>query len=331
MLAMANRLDEHTTQLRKSVMDSIGAMRLRLHQQASDVIEHERDISREQERRLLEQIENLQKLVDLRTQQLNHAQLLNERMVGLHQQQRARWRTQALAKEALQKWRDNVQKKKYRETLREHLSNTFRKQHLKQVFTDWRIQALSQKYQEKIDKLDGGHRRQMASVLNEHQTTVNQMKLEMLAMKEQLQQEEERRGILEERLKAAFMRGVCALNMEAMQVLKNQGDDVSVASLLQGLNFTGSSDSVNVEQGTNADRLLQQQRALQEQLMRATGGAVDDEALETRAPPPQPTAQHRPVTITVNPQYRSTVVPADQGARSLRPASANQATKRWKA
>ena len=47
-----------------------------------------------------------------------------------------------------------------------------------------------------------------------------------------IQEEEENKIIIQENLKKAFMRGVCALNLEAMSILKNTDGSNDVNSLL---------------------------------------------------------------------------------------------------
>ena len=166
-----------------------------------------------------------------------------------------------------------------------------------------------------MERVSGEHRREIAKLTAEHQSQLNASRMEVLSLSEKLQQEEERRGLLEEKLKAAFMRGVCALNLEAMQVLRHAGDaEVSVASLLQGMNVTVES---NVEKSSSdlsnahaTDRLLQQQAALNEQLALMTQSRraqqLAEEASErARASAPQPVAKtHQPFSVTINPQYR---------------------------
>lgn len=57
-------------------------------------------------------------------------------------------------------------------------------------------------------------------ITNEYEEKLKDMKNEKLKLEEKLKKEEEIRCKLEEDMKQAFMRGVCALNLEALTVMK---------------------------------------------------------------------------------------------------------------
>jgi hypothetical protein len=304
LIHLAQELDEHTNKLRKSVLDAVRQMRGKITTQATDMIDAERGRSRDFERRLLSQIDGLQRLLDQRTKELESERNLSERLVLQRQAQVRRRRVQALAKEGLRRWHEFVQDQKRRERLCAFLSKTRRERIARQTFNSWRHEIQRQKHAATIELVTGEHRRATARLQSEHQTTENASKLEMIAMRENLSKEEERRAILEERLKAAFMRGVCALNMEAMQVLRSapQDGDVSVASLLQAMNLTSSTlDSEKVEPAST-DRLMRQQEALQAQILEmqqqfthAAQGAVVPQQ-ETHGDRPRSASAARPRT-----------------------------------
>lgn len=289
-LHLTHDLDAHIGNLRKDVLEAVGSIRSRIYQQAGDLIERERAGCRENERRLIAQIEGLQDLLGKRTAELERCAALNERLVAQRQRQCVRRRQRALCLEAVRRWHDLVASKKRRERICEHLVAVRRDKELRTAFFNWRLDSQANKFKEWKEKAEGDHRRALTRMSNENHTSENKMKLELLAMREQLQKEEERRAILEERLKAAFMRGVCALNMEAMQVLRNSGGeaDISVASLLQGLNLSSGiegSTCVSNEPGTT-ERMLRQQQEVQEQLNALSLHDEPSQHFPATAPPP---------------------------------------------
>lgn len=352
LITMAQELDVHTSQLRKSVLDTVRLMRAKIATQATEMIDTERSQSREQERRLLSQIDSLQRLLDSRSRDLESERALNERLVSMVQAQRRRQRTKDLAAEGLRRWHAHVTEKKRREKMCDHLMAVKKDKEARHAFNAWRFEATRQKHEATVDKLTGDFKRQLAKAQSEHQTMENATKLEMLSMKESLAKEEERRAVLEERLKAAFMRGVCALNMEAMQVLRNapQDGDVSVASLLQAMNLTSSTVDSNSAEPASTDRLLRQQEILQAQLnemhamqhemvpqehhhqqhhqqqqqhQHQRAAAVSGASVTRNVP----LSQEPKFTVTVNPNHPSLAHPSAQAATrrplGARPATAN--------
>jgi hypothetical protein len=274
LLNLSRDVDGLITDLRKNVLDAVQGIRQRINAQCMDLLENERNERREHERRLLAQIENLQFVLREKDAELDKLRLINDRLIQRSKSQHTgEAATRKLAKEALRQWHQHVVQTKYRKRLGEHLSQVRQEREIRQAFTSWRLEAQRVKYEEAKEKMEGEHRRTVTKLTNEHHSAENKMQLEMLAMKDQLSKEEEHRAILEERLKAAFMRGVCALNMEAMSVLKNTGDagadTMSVASLLQNMNLTAGIDTTtfSADAGHN-ERLLRQQQELQEHLNR---------------------------------------------------------------
>jgi hypothetical protein len=247
-----------------------------------------------------------------------------ERLVQLHQRQVLRRRTEDLAREGLRRWHKIAQDRKRHERLVAHISKTRKERAARQVFTAWRVEIMQQKHQEKLGLTTGAHRRTMARLQSEHQTSENAAKLEMIAMRDNLSKEEERRAILEERLKAAFMRGVCSLNMEAMQVLRSAPQDlhVSVASLLQAINLTSSTvDSGADAEPASTDRLMRHQEALQSQLLEmqnalgsANAGAMvaQSEAVTNPAGGLPSTAERRPYSAGATHHHNTSQQPNHQ-------------------
>jgi hypothetical protein len=318
LLVLSREIDQHTSDMRNSVLHSIASIRNRIHQQTAEIMDRHREASSATERKMMQQIDNLQDLLEKKERDLARERSLNERLLAMHQRQKRRRATQDLAVEALRAWRNIVREKKQRQRLCDHLVQHRTEKEARAVFAGWRLEALRQKAEAEQEKTANDHRRQIAKLQQEAQSSENRLKLEVLGWREKLAKEEEHRGLLEEKLKAAFMRGVCALNLEAMQVLRHAADaDVSVASLLQGMNVTVNSDDATRGPGSSgtADRLLQQQAALNEQL-----SALQTQQVNTTRPPepeecpPQPhhyhdpgvratNSSHQPFVVNVNPRY----------------------------
>ena len=352
MLSMSQELDQHTSALRKGILESLASMRQRIHQQASDLIEGERNIARENEKRLLQQIENLQSLLAVRTQDLQEERQLSEGLLSMHQRQKVRHATQMMEREAFLAWRQLLRDRKQRERMCAHLTSVRHERQSRILFFNWRLEAYAQQQKETIERLEGEQRRNIARLTNENHTSENKLKLEMLALREDLKKKEESLQILEERLRASFMKGVCALNMEAMHVLRGpQGTefDTSIASLLQNMNVSGlqaQPSVISAEPGTT-ERLARQQQILHEQLM-ALNAQHREQPEPENAPPPRPSPQvvaapqcgtitsqaqttGQQATITINPQYPLRSSAQQQPTATTGPRTSHSAaTGRWK-
>ena len=90
----------------------------------------------------------------------------------------------------------------------------------KEVFSAWRVQAARGAAGAREERFKHAVQTEWAGVVNDHEAEVSDLRVQLETMKQMLQTETQHRGALEERLKVAFMRGVCALNLEAMQVMK---------------------------------------------------------------------------------------------------------------
>lgn len=288
LLSLSHDIDRHTSQLRNDVLHSIAAIRTKLHQQTAEAMEHQQLLAQATEQRLLQHIEQLQSLLEVRTSELAREKQLTEKLIGAQFAQKRRQRQREAATEALRAWHRLVAREKEVNLIAEKAVKDRQEREARSAFATWRLQSLKLKYEKSLEKTIGDHHRAVAKATHERQAFENASKIEILALKEKVNQEEDRRAVLEEKLKAAFMRGVCALNLEAMQVLRNTSEagmhETSVASLVQQINISGlepTEPSLHLAEGSEHGndaatlaRLLQRQQALAAQM-----GALQSAAL----------------------------------------------------
>jgi hypothetical protein len=287
LLSLSHDIDRHTSQLRHDVLQSIASIRSKLHQQTAEAIEHQQIISQATEERLIQQIEHLQSLLEVRTSELARERQLTDKLISAQFLQKRRQRQREAALEALRAWHKLVSREKELNLIAEKAVKESQERKARAAFAAWRLQSVKLKYEKILEKTVGDQRRAAAKSTHERQALENASKIEILALKEKVSHEEERRAVLEEKLKAAFMRGVCALNLEAMQVLRNTTEagmlETSVASLVQQINISGVEShepSLHLASGENENdtatltRLLQRQQALSAQM-----GALQTSAL----------------------------------------------------
>ena len=303
LICLSQDLDAHTNHLRNAVLQSVAAIRSKIHVQTAESLDRQRERAYDTERQLLAQIDNLQDLLAIRTEELRVVTEKHERLLTLHQEQKLRAHTKSVAQAALRRWHELVAKKKRNAAACDKLIAQRQERQSRHAFTAWRLASQKQKADDLLQKTIADHRRTTAKLQLDYQATENQVRMEALSLKEKLAFEEQRRDVLEEKLKAAFMRGVCALNLEAMHVLRSAAgaagealpqssgsssnsaqqlphDASALASMmLQGLQGANRSNSAktteseissatedNARSVSNVDMLVAQQAAMNEQL-----------------------------------------------------------------
>lgn len=275
LLALSQDIDHHTSQLRNDVLQSIASIRSKLHQQTAEAMEHQQIVSQATEQRLIQQIENLQGLLETRTSELARERALTERLVDAQFVQKRRQDQRDAALGALRAWRAVVKRERDLKLIGDKAIKERQERDARNAFVTWRLQSVNMKHEKVLEATVAEHKRSSTKATHERQAAENAAKIEILALKEKVAHEEERRALLEEKLKAAFMRGVCALNLEAMQVLRNTTEagmvDTSVASFMEQLNVSGVQTAPFGVDGSSDDaatlaRLLQRQQSLAQQM-----------------------------------------------------------------
>lgn len=355
LLTLSQDIDLHTTQLRNNVIQSIASIRSKIHAQTAEAMERQQAISFATEQRLIEQIENLQQLLEVRTTELVREKILNEKLIEMRFSQKRRERQREAAVRALRAWHRFVSEDKERRRVAERAIRDRQEREARSAFTAWRLQAQRHKFEKTVEKMTQDFQRANSKAMHTHQAAENAAKMEIFSLKEQIAQEEDRRCILEEKLKAAFMRGVCALNLEAMQVLRSTTDvvsgDVQSAAATQAAASQYHSGAAAVVEATSiaADdmdvltRIFQRQQQLAAQLNSSQQQVADQHSTVTSLPPQQPSAvasvapavpkqPHQAFTVSINPAYKKPTAAAatvPSGTRkpatatgSLRPTSA---------
>jgi len=220
MIALSQEIDQHTANLRNSVLQSVANIRYRINLQAAEAIEHHHTVTHATEQRLTLQVGNLQDILETRTAELERERQVSQKLQDFLYALRKREKDKDAAVMALRAWRDYASRQKRLEQAGKLLSQRKQEREARAAFHAWRLQSLKNKFETQMAKQASDHRKEMLKAVASHQASENASRIEILALKEKIAADEEQRGALEEKMKAAFMRGVCALNVEAMQVLR---------------------------------------------------------------------------------------------------------------
>eukprot|EP01064_Diplonema_japonicum_P021124 TRINITY_DN30677_c0_g1_i1.p1 TRINITY_DN30677_c0_g1~~TRINITY_DN30677_c0_g1_i1.p1 ORF type:complete len:376 (+),score=84.11 TRINITY_DN30677_c0_g1_i1:65-1192(+) len=129
----------------------------------------------------------------------------------------------------LKAWKAWHAKEKRCKSVTTHVNRSHNLRTKRSAFAAWRATTLKQTRTAREATAKTTAATEMNMVLNNHGVEVAQMNETINELKRQLEIESQHRGALEERLKIAFMRGVCALNLEAMQVMKTTESDSQIS------------------------------------------------------------------------------------------------------
>lgn len=287
LLTLSHSLDEHAQILKRQVMESVALVRASLEHRHSEEVAALNARAAEQDARRVAEIRELREVLAARTEtclQLNSAM---KHRAECFFTQGTNMRQGGKAHMCLRQWQWWAEQRRYRRRTTEHVRKRLARHRVERAFTKWRASAA----RNAADVREETVRRQLSAAAererNDHALEVTQLHSDAAGLRAQLADEAEHRGQLEERLKIAFMRGVCQLNLEAMQVLKRT--DASAATSPPGGGLGAKADAAAAMQMA----LLQQQRrdtpdtGAELQQMSAIATISSDRSADALSSPPQ--------------------------------------------
>lgn len=195
-------IDTHTSRMRE---DIIAMLSFYIRRQLSSIRQSLRQEAERREEALMDEKAKAEALVGVAQESVQKQKTVLQDMVAmLGEAQRRLW-----CQRRFRSWRDWLARKQQQRRISgnlERFSNTLRAYH---IYTQWRLFAAARR-QHKITLAD-----QMQWRCRE-----TELLAQVEALKEIVEAERRRSDGLEEKMKMALVRGVCALNKEAVQVLR---------------------------------------------------------------------------------------------------------------
>ncbi|KAG2499165.1 hypothetical protein HYH03_002746 [Edaphochlamys debaryana] len=219
--ALATKIDHHHCKTKKAVLEHFMETKARLMQSQNDSVEEEkrkwgaRLAAKEEEIKIL-----LAEMEALRAKAAGLWETIN-RACALYAQAKERRRATMAVQQLFYAWREQALLQARRRRRAEKADRFYVEVHLKRnVFRAWFREAmrehrvtLNNRY---IQEVENAKR-----MIHEHyQGQIGELERLLADSRLQLEREAEARARLEDNMKRAFMRGVCALNIEAMNVMK---------------------------------------------------------------------------------------------------------------
>lgn len=219
--ALAVKIDRHHCHTKKSILDHFMETKARLLQAQNDAVEEERRrgasrlASKEEELNLLKgelaaaygKVQRLSEVVNRACQAVGQAKEHRRTTMAQFQLFYA-WREQAML--SAQRRRRAARAEEWYQQV--HLKRNVLRGWFRAAMREHRV-TLNNRY---IQEVENAKR-----LIHEHyRGQIGDLERLLAEAHQQLEQEAEARNRLEENMKRAFMRGVCALNIEAMQLMK---------------------------------------------------------------------------------------------------------------
>eukprot|EP01065_Artemidia_motanka_P003939 TRINITY_DN11902_c0_g1_i1.p1 TRINITY_DN11902_c0_g1~~TRINITY_DN11902_c0_g1_i1.p1 ORF type:complete len:495 (+),score=102.92 TRINITY_DN11902_c0_g1_i1:56-1540(+) len=226
LLTLSHALDDHAQTLKRQVLESVSLVRASLEHRHAEEVAQLRARMEQQEARSAAQLEEMDQRLRARTDICVSLERGLKHRAAMFFVQGVKLRRRGLAHSCYLQWRAWARRRRFRETVllqRERASSNLRTQ---RVFSAWRAESLRHRGSCRELRLRQHYDTTLERERNDHSLEVSQLQAEITGLRARVAEEVEHRGQLEERLKIAFMRGVCQLNLEAMQVLR-RSDDVA--------------------------------------------------------------------------------------------------------
>eukprot|EP01063_Lacrimia_lanifica_P025201 TRINITY_DN32982_c0_g1_i1.p1 TRINITY_DN32982_c0_g1~~TRINITY_DN32982_c0_g1_i1.p1 ORF type:complete len:436 (+),score=130.12 TRINITY_DN32982_c0_g1_i1:52-1359(+) len=127
-----------------------------------------------------------------------------------------------LKRTVVQAWRTWAQSARAAGNVEKYINRTSDRTAVRDAFSAWRNVALKDAWARKDSVFKQQVQTDVEQIINDKDTEIAGLRQKLAETEQRLEAETRHRGALEERLKIAFMRGVCALNLEAMNVMKGE-------------------------------------------------------------------------------------------------------------
>mmetsp|Transcript_61437 Transcript_61437/g.146483 ORF Transcript_61437/g.146483 Transcript_61437/m.146483 type:complete len:555 (+) Transcript_61437:73-1737(+) len=231
-LQLSAHLDEISSEMKRSCLQECASMMKQMNDQHKASSETQAASASSELQRKQQEVDGLLAEKQEFAMKLKRKNDQLKHVASLLQASRWTFHNRCTTERALSAWRNAAREQRLEDreaARREQLAST---QVLRRVFVEWR-RSTNGAARARIADLE----RKKAEILQA--TIFQQMEVEreravseLTKLKEQLAKEERQRMLLQENLKRVFMRGVCALNFEAMNLLSDGSSGVAAAGLL---------------------------------------------------------------------------------------------------
>ncbi|KAG2374892.1 hypothetical protein C9374_010266 [Naegleria lovaniensis] len=218
---MAEKMNEWCSALRTEVMNNLFDLKKRSVQKLNELHQRNNDDRDDllYQHKLKE--EKLRDSIAKRDYYLARFKTLTFRMADQISHARRVEREKTLLRNILGKWKEYTETKKMKKNLGTMLLRNYRRNQARKILQGWYMWILNAKQNttERIwqNRLDN----EKAEMRNDYEMKIEKLKEEILKLNQALEREQNDKLVLQENLKKALMRGVCAMNNKFLEIIKD--------------------------------------------------------------------------------------------------------------
>ena len=165
--------------------------------------------------------EKLRDSIAKRDYYLARFKTLTFRMSDQISQARKVEREKTLVRNILSKWKEHSQEKKRKKNLGEMLLKTYKRNQARKILQGWYMWILNSKQNTTERIWQNRLENEKAELRNDYEMKIEHLKEEILKLNQALEREQNDKQVLQENLKKALMRGVCAMNNKFLEIIKD--------------------------------------------------------------------------------------------------------------
>eukprot|EP01028_Stygiella_incarcerata_P012138 TRINITY_DN729_c0_g1_i1.p1 TRINITY_DN729_c0_g1~~TRINITY_DN729_c0_g1_i1.p1 ORF type:complete len:402 (-),score=124.44 TRINITY_DN729_c0_g1_i1:834-2039(-) len=218
---LSRQIDEIASIMKQSVVESAIGMKYNVLRRCGDHMGAVRDELGKKLDAAGQQIESLMATDVRQKSEIMKLTASLERMSDLLAARTERMRLMfGVGQKVFMQWK-SFGEQKHEQRIRDRMLDKHYQSHLQRgILTKWRAWTDAQRRKRNEEVIQNRIETTVSRMMTDYQTQVSSMKRTIQQQQQVIESYERQKEILESNLKKAFMRGVCALNMEAMQVLK---------------------------------------------------------------------------------------------------------------
>eukprot|EP00760_Papus_ankaliazontas_P034255 PhM_4_TR7072/c0_g1_i1/m.2953 len=219
-MQLAMQLESITGQLRRDVIGAVTAIKSSAHNISQQHIEEERLRAAEHAAALQQNVTALQAVVSQKNKSLERVEDLLDGILNMYGRTRARFDRKHTLRQTWHAWWDQIRRTRHIRSRVEYIHRVHDMTTKRRVFFSWRSTITQDRDARYLKEAEEQLRTSAETAAVEARADLVHCQTELSAAKQRLAAEEENRFVLEEKLKAAFMKSVVALNHEALSVLR---------------------------------------------------------------------------------------------------------------
>lgn len=251
---MTESLSEISNYLRKEIMGQFFGVKGRMHKKLQDLI-NRMQIEKEQLIHDYElKLDKMRESVSKRDYYLIKFKNLTFRMADQIAHVREKERQKMQKRQIMDAWKRFMILSKEKKHMRRLAQLHFEKREKRRILFGWYLWAIHTKQSTSEQLWHSRLESETAILRNNYELKLEEMRLELEVTKSKLAHELQEKQVLQENLRKALMRGVCAMNNKFLEIIKDTQDSNNAVNAVMGLGEYDLEEAIQQELGTMEDK-----------------------------------------------------------------------------